>query len=141
MIEQITVFLENDRGRLASMCRTLGDAGISMRFLTVADTADYGVARIICDTPKKACESLNNAGYRAKITQVCAVSIPDAVGALAALFETLDEAEVNIEYAYCFSVPGDVAINVLRIDDAEGIMAIIDKAGFKMLKPEDVYLV
>ena len=140
MVEQITVFLENDRGRLAAMCRVLGDAGISMRALTVADTTDYGVARIIADTPRKACDALKAAGYRAKITQVCAVAVPDHPGGLAALFETLDDAEVNVEYAYCFSASCGEAIDILRIDDAQRVVDVITNAGFKIMKPEDLYL-
>ena len=139
MIEQITVFLENDRGRLAAMCRTLGNEGISMHLLTVADTEHYGVARIICDYPKKACFALNEAGYRAKITQVCAVAIPDRAGGLATLFETLDTENINVEYAYCCSASGDEAIDVFRIDD-ERVSNILTGAGFKLLAPEDVYL-
>ena len=123
------------------MCRALGDAGINMRALTVADTANYGVARIICDTPKRACDALVEAGHRAKLTQVCAVSIPDKAGSLAALFEAFDEAGVNVEYAYCFSVFEGGAIDVLRVDDAERVGAIVNKAGFKLLGPQDVYQV
>ena len=141
MIDQITVFLENDRGRLASICRSLGDAGISMRLLTIADTANYGVARIICDTPRRACEVLTNAGHRARIIPVCAVSIPDEAGGLATLFEAFDKADINVEYAYCFSAFNGEAINVLRINDDERILDITVGAGFKILKPEDVYLV
>ncbi|MCL1891060.1 MAG: ACT domain-containing protein [Coriobacteriia bacterium] len=139
MIDQITVFLENDRGRLAAMCRALGDANISMRALTIADTADYGVARIIADEPTRACEALVDAGYRAKITKVCAVSIPDRAGGLAELFEAFDEAGVNVEYAYCFSAHAGEAVDILRVDDNERVFAIVDEAGFKLLAPEDVY--
>ena len=139
MIDQITVFLENDRGRLAAMCRTLGNAGISMRALTVADTAHYGVARIISDTPQKACEALIDAGYRAKIVPVCAVSIPDRAGSLAELFEAFDEAQINVEYAYCFRAHDDQAIDILRVDDCERTAEIVEEAGFKLLTPEEIY--
>jgi len=140
MIDQITVFLENEKGRLAAMCRVLGNAGISMRALVIADTANYGVARIIADTPHKACEALNEAGYRAKITQVCAVSVPDQAGGLAALLEALDEAGLNVEYAYCFSADKGEAVDILRIDDDIRIAGIIADAGFRILGPEQVYL-
>ncbi|MDR3315984.1 MAG: hypothetical protein LBS98_05865, partial [Coriobacteriales bacterium] len=112
MIDQITVFLENDKGRLASLCRVLGDAGISMHALTVADTAQYGVARIIADTPAKACEELNTRGFRASLTKVFAIEVPDSAGGLAALLEAFDAAGINVEYAYCFVVEGGKAIDV-----------------------------
>ena len=70
MISQLTVFMENERGRLASACRTIADAGINMYALFVADTADFGVARIFCDTPQAAAKALTEAGYRAMVAPV-----------------------------------------------------------------------
>ncbi|MDR0577325.1 MAG: amino acid-binding protein, partial [Candidatus Accumulibacter sp.] len=116
MIDQITVFLENDKGRLAALCRALGEAGISMHALTVADTANYGVVRIVADTPARACEILGAAGFRASLTKVFAVEVPDRAGGLAGLLEAFDAAGINVEYAYCFAADGGKAIDVLRID-------------------------
>ena len=77
MISQLTVFLQNEKGRLASACRTIAEAGINMHALFLADTQDFGVARIFCDTPDKACERLSEAGYRATVTPVIAVRVPN----------------------------------------------------------------
>jgi hypothetical protein len=140
MIDQITVFLENDKGRLAALCRTLGDAGISMHALTVADTANYGVARLIADTPAKACEVLDAAGFRASLTKVFAIEVPDRAGGLASLLEAFDAANINVEYAYCFTVDGGKAIDVLRIDSPSDAEKLITGAGFRIAKPEDLYL-
>lgn len=139
MIDQITVFLENNKGRLAALCRTLGDAGISMRALTVADTAQYGVARIIADTPAKAYETLNEKGFRASLTKVFAVQVPDHAGGLATLLDAFDNANINVEYAYCFVTQGDKAVDVLRIDNHEEAERIIAAAGFISLKPQELY--
>ncbi|MDR2493309.1 MAG: ACT domain-containing protein [Coriobacteriales bacterium] len=139
MVEQITVFLENDRGRLAAMCRLLGDAGVSMRALTIADTAYYGVARIIADEPSRAVKVLEAAGFRAKLTKVCAVVVPDRAGGLATLFEAFDDAEINVEYAYCFSSSGGEAIDILRVDDDERVPAIVIKAGYRMMRQDELY--
>jgi hypothetical protein len=139
MIEQITVFLENDRGRLAAMCRCLGDAGISMHALTIADTTQFGVARIIADEPGRAKDALAKAGFRVKLTSVLAVSVPDRAGGLAALFEAFDEAKINVEYAYCFSAAEQQAVDIIRVDDHERVCALVVKAGYRMLKPEDLY--
>lgn len=68
MISQLTVFLENDKGRLASACRVLSDAGVNLHALNLADTADFGVARVLADTPNAAAEALRAAGYRAMVT-------------------------------------------------------------------------
>ena len=141
MVDQITVFLENSEGRLKALCRTLADAGISMSALTIADTADYGVVRIICDKPAEALEALTGADYRAICTKVSAIQVPNRPGGLADLLETLDELKLNLEYGYCFSVNGDTAVDVLKIrgaaQAAEAAQAI-EKAGFKLLTQEEL---
>jgi hypothetical protein len=139
MIDQITVFLENDKGRLAALCRTIGDAGISMHALTVADTAQYGVARIIADSPAKAYEILNEKGFRASLTKVFAIEVPNHAGGLAALLEAFDAARINVEYAYCFAVEGEKAVDVLRIDNHEEAENVIAATGFRSLKPQELY--
>jgi hypothetical protein len=139
MIDQITVFLENDKGRLAALCRTLGDAGISMHALTVADTAQYGVARIIADTPAQAYEVLGTKGFRVSLTKVFAVEVPDHAGGLAKLLSAFDEAGINVEYAYCFAAAGGKAIDILRIDNHEEAEKLIVSAGFSSVAPEELY--
>lgn len=137
MIDQLTVFLENTEGRLASAARTIADAGINMKALFVADTEDFGVARIFCDTPHAAAAALKDAGYRATVTQVVGVHVPNEKGGLASLLEFLNEKGVNIEYGYCF-VDGDTAIDVLKVTD-EGVEDMLVAAGFKLVDPKDVY--
>jgi hypothetical protein len=139
MIDQITVFLENDKGRLAALCRVLGDANISMHALTVADTAQYGVARIIADTPEKAHEVLNEHGFRASLTKVFAIEVPDHAGGLAALLEAFDGADVNVEYAYCFAATGGKAVDILRIDNHSEAEAVITAAGFRVMQAQELY--
>jgi len=141
MIDQITVFLENSEGRLNALCRTLSDAGVSMSALTIADTTDYGVVRIICDDPQKALDALTASDYRALATKVSAIQVPNRPGGLADLLDTLDALKLNIEYGYCFSINGDVAVDVLKISGAEqaaDAAKAIEEAGFKLLSQEDV---
>lgn len=139
MIDQVTVFLENRKGRLASLCRALGDAGVSMHAMTVADTTDYGIVRIIADSPQKARETLIEAGFRATLTKVLAVAVPNRAGALADLLEALDRAEINVEYAYCFAIEGDMAIDVLRIEGEGNVRETIEAAGFRLLEAHEIY--
>lgn len=139
MISQLTVFLENDKGRLAAACRTLGDAGINLHALNLADTADFGVARILSDTPEAALAALRQAGYRAVVTPVLAVRVPNTQGGLATLLEFLDDQDVNIEYGYCFSVDSSTAVDVLKIGAAEGIEDELSAAGFRIVSAEEVY--
>ncbi len=135
MIQQITVFLENKTGRLSSMCDVLGRAGVDMQALTIADTADYGVARIICSDPEKASEALREAGYRVNVTRVTAIAVDNQPGGLAKLLAKLDDMNVNIEYGYCFSYKGEQAIDVLKIREAEVAEVAIKAAGYKLLDP------
>ena len=138
MISQLTVFLENEEGRLAAATRAIADADINMRALFLADTEDFGVARIFCDTPKAAEAALKAAGYRATITPVLGVRVPNVKGGLATLLERLDEHGVNIEYGYCFSVNDEYAVDVLKVTE-DGIEADLLAAGFELVAPEDIY--
>lgn len=139
MISQLTVFLQNEKGRLAAACRAIADANINMHALLLADTQDFGVARIFCDTPDAAAQLLADAGYRATVTPVIAVRVPNQPGGLASLLEFCDEHDMNVEYGYCFGFAGEAAINVLKIDgaDAEDILAT---GGFEIVQPEEIYV-
>ena len=140
MIMQLTVFLENTEGRLSALCRTLADANINMSALTIAETSDYGIVRIICSDVFRAVDVLEEAGFRATKTKVLAVEVPDRPGALASLLEALDATGVNIEYGYCFGANGNRAIDVLKIDPAVRDVAeeAISGAGFKLLHWDDL---
>ena len=141
MVEQITVFLENAEGRLAALCRTLADANVNMSALTIADTTDYGVVRIICDDPARALDVLNAADFRAVATKVSAIAVPNEPGGLARLLEVLDSLKLNIEYGYCFSLNGDSAVDVLKIrgeaQTADAAKALAAE-GFELLTQEDL---
>lgn len=139
MVDQVSVFLENTSGRLAKLTRALGDAGIDMHALMVADTSDFGVVRIICDNPARAEKVLEGLGFGSTLTQVVAVEVPDRPGGLADVLETLDGAGVNVEYAYCFvKATGRTAVDVLKTDDP-GAEAALVGAGFHVLTPADLY--
>jgi hypothetical protein len=140
MIEQLSVFLENRPGRMAEMARVLGVAGHNMRAFVVADTEDYGVARIIVDRPKAAKATLEDAGFSVSITQVIAVEVPDRPGRLADVLEALGNAGINVEYAYCFVEPsGAVAIDIFRVEDTAAANAALAVAGIGVAGPERVY--
>ncbi len=138
MPDQVTVFLENEQGRIAAMCRTLANAGINMSALTIADTASYGVARLLVDKPNQAIEALLEAGYRAKLVDVSAVEIPNVPGSMATLMEAFDRADLNIEYAYCFGSGLERVIVVFRVEDPRGIAEIVEQLGYKLLKSRDL---
>lgn len=139
MISQLTVFLENEEGRLASAVRTIANANINMQALFLADTADFGILRIFCDTPQKACDALTDAGFRAKLIEVCAVKVENKPGELANLMDYLNDNNVNVEYAHCF-INGDYAVDVLKVSDG-ALDVKLSAAGFNVCKPEDIYAV
>jgi hypothetical protein len=139
MIDQLTVFLENKMGRLAALCRAVGDAGISMRALTIAETEKYGLVRIIADNPPLALTALQDAGFRATLTPVLAVEVPDVPGGLAALLEAFQAAEVNVEYAYCFSKADGQAIDVLKVDAPVAAEKAIAAIGYRTLESAELY--
>lgn len=143
MIDQITVFLENKEGRLAALCRAMGDVGVNMHALTIADTTDYGVVRVIADKPAEAVKALESAGYRANVTKVSAIALPDVPGSLAGLLELFDANNINIQYGYCMSMANGQVVDVLKISGAdEAAKAIaIEEAGYKILQPADIYQV
>ena len=139
MIEQLSVFLENKSGRLAELTRVLGNAGINMRALMVADTEEFGVVRIICDRPEHAREALQAAGFGVSTTPVVAVEIPDHPGGLADVLERLGAGGMNVEYAYCFvGLRGGAAVDVLKIDD-DTAAEVLRSSGFQVLGPSDLY--
>jgi len=140
MVEQLSVFLANEPGRLARLCRLLGDAGLNMHALVVADTADYGVVRVICDGPYTARGVLERDGFAVSVTRVIAAEVPDRPGGLADMLELLDSGGVNVEYLYCFLKPdSSTAVDVLRVEDAEKASALLTGAGISLLHASEVY--
>jgi len=139
MIEQVSVFLENSTGRLAQLTRALGDAGIDMHALMVADTEEFGVVRIICDRPQAAKSVLEEHGFGVSLTAVTAVEVPDRPGGLAEVLEALGDGGVNVEYAYCYVKPGaDAAVDVFKVDGMNADTVLTD-AGFRVLAAADLY--
>lgn len=140
MVMQLTVFLENTPGRLAGLTRALGNAGVNMRALMVADTAEFGVVRIICDRPETARRALESAGFSVSVTNVIAVEVPDRPGGLADVLEVIGSAGANVEYAYCFVDPnGNAAIDVFRVEDGAAVTQSLRQAGIRVLDEDEVY--
>ena len=141
MVKQITVFLENSEGRLSALCRRLGDAGVSMKALTIAETSEYGLIRIIADEPQNCVKVLTDGGFHASLTDVTAIEVPNRAGGLADLLDKLADLDLNIEYGYCFSTEADRAVDVLKIKGgakaAEAVFAL-EAAGFRVLKQDEL---
>ncbi|MBQ1316913.1 MAG: acetolactate synthase [Lachnospiraceae bacterium] len=129
---QISVFLENRPGALLEMTETLYTNSIDMRAFSLAETSDFGIARIIVDDVEKTAAILREAGYILSITPVIAVEVPNEPGGLRRTLRTLSEVNVNVEYMYAFvgSNPA-VAMMVFRVADIEKAVTALESAGIK----------
>jgi len=132
-IKQISIFLENTTGRLSEVTKTLADGGVNLRAISIADTADFGILRIIADKTDKAIEVLTKAGFTTRQTDVVAVEIEDTPGSLAKLMALFEESQVNIEYLYA-SLEGQVgkAVVIFKLKDHAKGQQILSSKGFKM---------
>jgi hypothetical protein len=139
-VEQISVFLENKSGRLSEVTRILGSGGINLRALTLADTTDFGILRLIVNDNRRAVDLLKAGGFTVGTTEVVAVEIPDRPSGLADILDVLGAAGLNVEYMYAFVEPcGGRAVVIFRFDDAEKAIATLQKAGVSILPGEKVY--
>jgi hypothetical protein len=132
-IKQISVFLENTTGRLCEVTRTLAQAGINLRAISIADTADFGILRLIVDKTDEAVDALAAAGFTTRQTTVAAVEIDDRPGSLASLMELFQQSGINIEYLYA-SLEGSQgkAVVIFKLEDHEKGFEILAKSGLAM---------
>ncbi len=130
IIKQISIFMENTTGRLADVTALLARSGINLRAISIADTADFGILRMVADQPDAAVDVLKAAGFAARETDVIAVEVPDQPGALAAIMALFRDEGVNIEYLYAsLEHSANQAVIVLKVDDVAGGLAMLQKHG------------
>ena len=138
-IKQLSVFVENKMGRLEAIIDTLGKNGINIRALSIADTTDFGILRVIVDDTDKAKKSLQDIGVIAKATDVIAVYIDDKAGGLASTLSDLTESGIGVEYMYAFLARDTKkALMVLKADDEEKAEKVLRAKGTEMLDPKDL---
>ncbi len=134
-IHQLSLFLENRPGQLAEPCQILARAGIDIRTLTLADTHDFGILRLILSDWQKGAAALAEAGYVTNVTEVVAVEVPDRPGGLAHLLDLLEGAGLNIEYMYAFTFGREGrAILIFRFDRPEAAVESLRKSGISVLR-------
>lgn len=138
-VKQISVFIENTQGRLADIAGVIADNGIDIRALSLADTTNFGILRLIVDKPYDAEEALKKAGYTVSLTAVIAIGIDDQPGALAKALKVLDEGGISVEYLYAFiSKEVGRASVILRVDDGDKAVDMLVKNGIQFLSDEDI---
>lgn len=119
-ISQISIFIENRSGRLAKITTALGAAGVNIRALSLADTSDFGILRLIVNQTEKAINTLKDHGFTVMVSSVIAVAVPDTPGALGNLLSLMEHAGLNVEYMYAFVTKNqDQAVIILRFDDID----------------------
>ena len=138
-IKQLTVFVEDKQGTLVEITDTLAKNDINIRALSIADTQDFGILRLIVTDNDKAIAALSEHGYLVKTTEVVGVKIGDAPGKLSTALEVLDRAEINMEYLYAFMARTEKhAYVVLRVADNAAAETSLEAAGFHMITDADI---
>ena len=139
-IHQISLFLENKPGRLAAICRTLTESGVNIASLSLADTSEYGIVRMLVDKWETARDVLRGAGFGVNVREVVCVAAPDEPGVLAKILDAVDSRGLNVEYMYAFAVAaGRAARLVFRFDDPAKAAAALSQAGWKLIGEEGLF--
>ena len=138
-IRQISIYLENKPGHLSAICRALAEADINIATLSLADTSDFGIVRMIVDDHERARQVLSAKGFPVNVREVVAVCVPDRPGGMADVMSTLDAAGVNVEYSYAFAFhSGEKAVLVFRFDDGDKAIKALAAAGYTTLGEADI---
>ena len=138
-LKQLTIFVENKKGALVNITKTLADNNVNMRALSIADTQDFGILRLIVNDEKEAEKVLLENGYLIKVVDVVGVKIGDEPGRLTEALDVLDKKDINVEYLYAFMARTEKhAYVVLRVEDNETAEASLTEAGFKLITEADI---
>lgn len=138
-VRQISVFINNRPNQLNEAVKCLKDVGINIRAMSLADTKDFGILRIIVNDTEKACDILKKSGYAVIITEVVTVSVPDTAGQLSRVLDVLGSEGVNVEYLYAFIGTSEKSVSfVIRVDDNAKASVALDRAGIIQLTENDI---
>ena len=139
-IQQLSIFVENKSGRLAEITEILGQAGVDIRAISVADTSDFGILRLIVDKPKEAVEALRAANLTVSLTSVIAVGVDDKPGEFAKAMRVLADGEIGVEYMYAFiSRDKGKAYVILRVLESDKAVECLKASGISLLNAEEIY--
>ena len=142
MIKQVSVFVENKKGRLARITEVLGQGGIDLIALSIADTTNFGIMRCIVSDPDKAIALLKSHDFTASTTEVIVAEVADKPGGLSQVLTLLDKAEISVEYLYSFvRTPNENALILFRVEDITAAVEALKAGGVKLLSEKDVYAI
>ena len=138
-VKQLSILVENERGSLLEIMNALADAGVDLRALSVADTAEYGILRLIADDTEKAQDVLLEIGCPVRVKELVAFAVPDSPGGLAGALKLLAENNINLEYLYSLLTRDtDHAYVVMRVNDNARTEALLSENGYSVLTEEDI---
>ena len=138
-IKQISVYIENKKGRLAEATRFIADHKINLRALSIADSQDFGILRLICENPVETNEILREGDYLTRLNNVLAVKMEDRPGSLADILEILAAHEIDVEYTYAFLSTKGGAYMVFRVTDNAGAAKALEEKGIQTVSLEDMF--
>jgi len=139
-VKQLEIFLENKSGRLADISRTLAENAINIRALSLTDTADFGVLRLVVNDTTKAQQALTENGFAVGLTEVLAVEVPDKPGALDGILQMAAKGGLTVKYMYAFSKKsGESGMLLFRFDDQDAAVEVFKKAGCRLLSDDEVH--
>lgn len=140
VIKQISIFVENKKGRMAEIAKVIGDAGVDIRALSVADTTDFGILRLIVDQPDKAEAALREAGMAVSLTDVIAAGLEDTPGSFAGIMGIMSDADINIEYMYAFITRTEgKAYVIMRVENPREAVDVLQKQGIHVMDSAEIY--
>ncbi len=138
-IHQLSVFVENSPGHLRAPCQVLADAGINLATLSLADTRQYGILRLIIADWQKAKSVLEDAGFLVNVSEVLAVEVPDRPGGLADVLKVIEQAKMNVEYMYAFAEKrNDKAVLVLRFENTDAAIEALKNSDVNVLESVNI---
>ena len=138
-IHQLSVFVENSPGHLRAPCQALADAGISLETLSLADTKQYGILRLIIRDWQRAKAILDAAGFVTNVVEVLAIEVPDHPGGLTDVLRVIEQAGINVEYMYAFTEKrGDKAVLIFRFEDADAAIAALKDSDLNLVGNVDL---
>ena len=139
-LNQLSVFLENKPGKLSVPCKALAKAGINILTLSLADTHQFGILRLILKDPAKARRALEEAGCVVNVTEVVAIEVADRPGGLAAVLEAIEKAQINLEYMYAFTFRSkDTAILIFRFENPDDAIEALRAEGLNVIAEVDLF--
>ena len=138
-ITQISVFLENKKGRLYEVCSLLGQKGVNIKALNVADSEDFGILRIVVDNPEEAVKALRESGFIAKLNEIVAVEVGDKPGGLAEILKIFSDDDINVEYMYGFVEKfSEKAVLVFKFEHPDKAISLLSRHNIRIIGKHDI---